>query len=278
MKRSRHETEQPVELSPRNSRLRNLSKEPATKVVAFLNKVFPWLTPNEITILGTAGVGALSLYVTRLEKEGRIDNKTAVKIISSYLALSGTDFLDGSLARYLAETGQGTHDSSVGQLVDSLSDRVQEAFSAWMAMYLAAHRGDKIWLITATLSAFTNPLSSLVRAYAEKHGIVVPETGKGIEMLGNRVGRVAASTTRFLPESEVGPTSAQALIDGLTSVATLKTTASRIKAVRKRDAVQALDAKSVAEAKRRFRLLSGLALLTGTTTSVLLYKLLKNNK
>jgi phosphatidylglycerophosphate synthase len=269
--------------SPRNSKIRELAKQPLNKISEFLHNSFPWLTPNEVTALGTAGLGALILYTSHLESEQKIDFETSIKLISAYAALSATDAVDGSLARYKAEHGDLSHDSSTGQLVDSISDRLQEAFLSWLAMYRAAQQDDKLWLITATLTAITNPLSSLVRAWAESKGIAVPESGKGVfELLGTRLGRATTSSTRLLPPIEIGSTSAQAIIDGLTAAATTKTTISRLQAINKGEKSEdpsALDKKTITEAKRRFELLAGLSIITGLTTSFLLYKLLnKDNR
>jgi phosphatidylglycerophosphate synthase len=264
--------------SPRNSKAREIAKKPLTKIVELLHNAFPWLTPNQVTILGTAGLGALVVYTSQLEKEGKIDLQTSLKLLAAFAALSGTDAIDGSLARYKAKLGDTSHDSNVGQLVDSLSDRVQEAFLSWLAMYRAAQQGDKLWLITATLTAITNPLSSIVRAWAESKGIAVPESGNNLfELLGTRLGRAATSTTRLLPPLEVGETSAQAIIDGLTAAATTKITVSRLQAVQEGQLSEeplALDEETIKNAKRRFNLLTGLSVITGIATSFLFYKLI----
>ncbi len=268
--------------APRNSRLREFSRKPTEKMAQLLHTVFPWLTPNELTLLGTAGLGGLVLYTAKLEKEGKIDFATSLQLLGLFLGISGTDALDGALARYKKKVGkEDSHDSSVGQLVDSLSDRVQEAFSSWLAMYRAAEQGDKLWLVTATLTALTNPLSSLVRAYAEKNGITVPESGKNIlEFLGTRVGRFGVGTLHYVSPIQVGGTSVQGIADGLTAVATVKTTLSRVEAVQATTKTGARTAGHLPEevkkdAERRFRLLAGLAIITGTTTAVLLHRLLR---
>lgn len=268
--------------TPRNSRLREFSRMPTEKIAQLLHTVFPWLTPNELTLLGAAGLGGLVLYTAKLEKEGKIDFKTSLQLLGLFLGISGSDALDGALARYKRKIGEeGTHDSSVGQLVDSLSDRVQEAFSSWLAMYRAAEQGDKLWLVTATLSAFTNPLSSLVRAYAEKNGIVVPESGKNVlEFLGTRVGRFGVGTLHYVTPIQVGGTSVQGIADGLTAAATVKTTVSRVEAVRSHkktggNVANELPIEVKKDAERRFKLLAGLAVITGTTTAFLLHKLLR---
>ncbi len=269
--------------TPRNSAVREMIAKPTTKIVELLSKAFPWLTPNEITFLGTAGVGALVLYTSQQEKDGAIDFKSALSLVGAFFALSGTDALDGALARYQRENGDTSHDSRVGQWVDSLSDRVQEAFLAWLAMYRAAEQGDKLWLLTATLTALTNPLSSLVRAWAESQGVVVPESGtNAFEFLGTRGGRFATSITRFLPAPKVRGVSGQAVIDGVSAAATTKTTLGRLKTIRQAqhsdEGTHHLDDQTQVDAKKRFRLLAGLYTITGTVTGLLLYKVLQNKK
>lgn len=263
------------EVSPRNSPLREVAARPIKQVVTFLAETFSWLTPNEVTLLGTSGFAALCMYTANLEKEGKLTGTAALKVLAAYFALSATDALDGALARHKKEQGETTHDSTVGQLVDSLSDRVQEAFSSWLAMYLAAERGDKLWLVTATLTALTNPLSSLVRAWAEARGMVVQESGSSpLEFLGTRVGRFATGTARMVPEIPISNTSVQGLVDGVTAVATVKTTASRLSTISQ----SSQDGEMQENAKKRFALLAGLAAITGTTTLVLLHALLKKKK
>lgn len=254
----------------RNSALREAIKKPTTEIARLLHTAFPWLTPNEITVLGTLGLFGLVLYTAQLEREGRIDTQTALKLLAAFLALSGTDALDGALARYKKHRGETDHDSSIGQLVDSLSDRVQEALFAFLSIYRAAHQRDKLWMIAAVVSALTNPLSSLVRAYAEKEGIVVPESGNSVfEFFGTRAGRFLAGTGRVLPRKKVAGTSVQAVADLLTAAATTKTTVSRVKAVKTATQdTKILDLETQAEAERRFQLLAGLAVLTTTITGI----------
>lgn len=269
-----------VDNSPRNSRLREYAGRPAQELAKSLHTSFPWLTPNEVTVLGSLGLAGLVAYTARLEKGGKLDAKAGVKLLGLYLALSGTDMIDGSLARYLQSIGVEYSGKKDGALVDSAFDRIQEAFSAWLAMYRAAQQQDKLWLVTATLTAITNPLSSLVRAYAEKEGIVVSESGKNIfEFFGTRAGRFGTGTLHYLPRVKIGDTSLQAVIDGITAAATTKTTISRLQAVKLAEKNPnediSLDQESRKDAQRRFNLLGGLAIITGTTTAILFYRLLK---
>ena len=265
------------ETSPQNSSLREVVNKPLALFVKLLHENLPWLTPNEITFLGTLGLGTFVLYVSRLEKQQRINTSTGIALIAGFAALSGTDALDGSLARYKQSQGDTSHDTRTGQLVDSLSDRVQEAFLSWLAMYRAAESGDKLWLVTATLTALTNPLSSLVRAWAESEGLVVPESGaSAFEFLGTRAGRVATATTRFLPNPTVSGISPQAVIDGVSAAATTKTTISRLQAVFSQDRNMA-ETTLQENAKQRLKWLGGLALITGVTTGILAYQLNKTN-
>lgn len=267
-----------TELNPRNSQYRDIITKPTSAISEVLHKVFPFLTPNEVTVLGSLGLAGLIMYTAKLEEANKIDAKTGKKLLSLFLALTATDALDGALARYLQSKGIEYSGKEIGPEVDSSFDRIQEAFSAWLAIYRAAHQKDKLWLVTATLTAFSNPLSSLFRAYAEKNGIIVPESGKNpFEFLGTRGGRFIGSTTRFLPSIPVGPVSVQAVVDGLTAAATLKTTASRANTVirAKRDGVEKqsmADEKTIISAQRRFKLLAALTVLTTSITGIVLYK------
>ncbi|MBU0975102.1 CDP-alcohol phosphatidyltransferase family protein [Patescibacteria group bacterium] len=217
---------------PKNSRLREVAKKPVFKVVELIDKAFPWLTPNQITALGTTGVLGLTIYTAVLEKKGEIDFKTSVKLLVAFLALSISDALDGGLARHRAKNGDISHDSKTGQLVDTLSDRLQESFLSWLSMYRANERKDKLAMTAALVTTLTNPLSSFFRAWAEANGVVVPEGGKNIfDTLGTRVGKVVASSIKFLPVKKVRGVSVQATIDILVATATIKVAVGRFKAV-----------------------------------------------
>lgn len=269
-----------IEMSPRNSQLREYAQQPLSAVAKLLHTHLPWLTPNEVTILGTASLGAFTLYVSSLEKQNKIDFTTGIRLIGTYAALSATDALDGSLARYKKSQGDMNHDSSTGQLVDSLSDRVQEAFLAWLAMYRAAEQGDKLWFFTSTLTALTNPLSSLVRAWAESKGIAVPESGtSAFEFFGTRAGRAAAGAATMMPTTEIVGIKPQTVISGLTAAATTKTTLSRLNTIRTAEPEHhVLDDATQADAKKRVRLLGGLAVVTASITGMLTYKLLSDTE
>ncbi len=231
MKKIPKESDGTVLDDPKNSRLREMAKKPVSKAVELIDTAFPWLTPNQITALGTAGVLGLSIYTAVLEKKGEIDQKTSIKLIASFLALSISDALDGGLARHRAENGDNSHDSKIGQLVDTLSDRLQEAILSWLSMYRANEQGDKLAMTAALVTALTNPLSSFFRAWAEANGVVVSEMGKdAIDVLGTRVGKVVASSIRFLPNKKIAGISTQTMMDVLIAGVTVKVAVARFKA------------------------------------------------
>lgn len=217
--------------SPRNSKLRELVASPVNKAVELLDEKLPWLTPNMITVLGTSGILALSIYTASLEKRNKIDSKTSIKLLTAFLAISITDALDGGLARLKIAKGQ-THNSESGQLIDALSDRLQEAFSEWLLMYRANENGDIAGMTAALVTALTNPLSSFFRAWAEAEGVVVPESGKSLfDLFGTRVGKVIASSVKFMPFKKVGGVSIQTGIDMMVAAATIKVAIGRLTAV-----------------------------------------------
>ncbi|NCO12416.1 MAG: hypothetical protein COZ34_02925 [Candidatus Pacebacteria bacterium CG_4_10_14_3_um_filter_34_15] len=222
---------QEKENNPRNSKLRDLTRVPVSKTVEFLDTAFPWLTPNQITALGTIGVLGLAIYTAALERKGEIDAKTSAKLLATFLALSISDALDGSLARLKKAKGE-EHDSEKGQLIDTLSDRLQEAFMAWLSMYRANENGDKLAMSAALVSALTNPLSSFFRSWAEAEGVTVPESGKGIfDVFGTRVGKAIAASVKFMPVKKIGGVSIQAGVDMMVAAVTLKVAVSRFKVV-----------------------------------------------
>jgi phosphatidylglycerophosphate synthase len=279
-----------TKISTRNSKARELSRKPVTLVVEILNDVFPKLEPNHVTALGTTGILVLSIYTLLLEKKGKIDSSNAAKLLAAFLVISLSDALDGGLARLKAEKGEGNHDSNIGELVDTLSDRLQEAFLSWLSMCRADEQGDKLALTAALATALANPLSSFFRAWAEANGVIVPESGKGVfDLFGTRVGKVVAASVRFLPRTEVAGVSVQAIVDTLVATATIKVAVSRFKAVlrgyQKSDEsekdldVREVDAHIVENAKIRFKWLGALATVTGVSTVVILrYLLNKKSK
>lgn len=291
MKNNQPEKNEKLEGS-RNSVLRKITSMPAEKIAEFLYNLFPNITPNEITAMGTTGLMFLVLYVALLEKESRINSSTSRKLIIILLGLTATDALDGSLARYLQSLGIKYKGEEFGPEFDSLSDRIQEAFMSWLAIYRAAHQDDKLWLATATLSALSNPMSSLFRANAEMNGVIVPESGGDIlGFWGTRAGRLFISLTHVLPRSMIGPVSIQAVLDGLMTVATTKTAVQRLRAVglaknnvvaeKSHSAVNSdfeLDEKTKNSAQRRFKLLAGLAVITTSITGIVFAKSIGVNR
>ncbi len=216
---------------PRNSSIRKLVKEPIARTVEFIDTNFPWLTPNQITALGTTGILGLAIYTASLEKRGEIDGQTSAKLLASFLALSITDALDGSLARLKKSKGE-EHNSEKGQLIDALSDRLQEAFLAWLSMYRANENGDKLAMTAALVNALTNPLSSFFRSWAEAEGVTVPEAGKGMfDIFGTRVGKAIAASVKFMPVKKIGGVSIQAGVDMMVAAVTVKVAISRFTAV-----------------------------------------------
>lgn len=257
------------ESSPQNSQFRELTRKPMQTLASFLHEKMPWLTPNEVTLLGTASLAGFVLYVAREQKKNNITVAKSIELIIEFIALSLSDAADGALARHIESVAPGTHNARDGQLVDSLSDRAQEAFLAWLGMYRAAQNDDKLWFLTATLAAYTNPLSSLVRAWAEKNNIVVPETSGVLGTVGTRGGRVAMATTRLMPHMQKNGVSVQGVVDGVTAVSTTKTAYDRYQAVKNGQSYegQTLSAEKQEDAERRFKWLAGLAVVSGAVTT-----------
>lgn len=268
--------------NPRNSQWRTVFAQPVNSSVAALAEHFPNLSPNTVTILGTAMLGVLSGLTAELEKRQQLTTTKAAGLLIGYGLSNATDALDGGLARHKIANGK-LHNSENGQLVDAVADRIQEAITVWIAMYRAYLNGDKPWLLLASLQAITNPLSSFLRAYAEKHGITVPESGKSpLDVFGTRLGRAFGGSLAYIPHIPIGPTSVQAIHNGLGAAANIKVGAQRLEAVRTANVTEPDPSpettKLQKDAEKRFLALGITLLATSITTLGLLRYFTKQSK
>jgi phosphatidylglycerophosphate synthase len=222
-------------LTPQNSPLRIITKKIGGNFVGKLIDLMPWINPNHLTGLGVVSVGACCFYMAYLEKKGKLINKKIIELLILYVLASSPDMLDGELAREKNRRNPDSHNSKIGQIIDSLADRIQEAFLSWLGMYRAVEHQDKLWLTTAFLKAITNPLSSLTRALAESKGKFVPEIGQGFGVLGTRLGKFVTGSLTMVPKVEIKIKkeageknfSLQALLNVITILATIKTAIDR---------------------------------------------------
>ncbi len=153
----------------RNNPLRQLVGNPLETTVDFIDRKLPWVTPNLVTLASTAGMLALDYLVVRYPDHG----------FPIGVAQTGTvlgDLVDGGLARKKAARESGST-TVFGQLLDSLSDKAQEVAQGVALSRRAANQGDRLGTILHLSSGVTAPLPALARANAERHDIVVDETG-----------------------------------------------------------------------------------------------------
>jgi len=209
----------------RNSKIRDFFKKPVDGLAAFLVKKFPNLTADHITYTGSAlvTVGALVRTISEIFEE---DNALAsLGLIAFGVCLDG---LDGAVARQK----KPNDDSSHGVIVDVLNDRAQESILALSRIVTASMRQDLLGVLTAASAGLTNPLPSLIRAIAERNGVVVAESGKNpLSFFGTRLGRTFLATTATVyPETNVPliEEPMQPFLDGLTTFANISSTIERV--------------------------------------------------
>jgi phosphatidylglycerophosphate synthase len=238
------------------------------QVIVLLHEALPDLTPNQVTVLGTSGLAGLALYVVKLERAGQLDKNSSLGLVSIFLAVSAADAVDGALARHLIAKGV-PHDSDFGGIIDSSFDRVSEALLALLSMARAVENDDDAWFAAAMMAGLANPLSSFMRANAERQGVVVPESGKTVfEFFGTRTGRFVISVLKVLPNIKLGGVSVQAMADVLTTTATMMTAYERyvvtVNGVENGmdDEGEVGDVKMMENAERRFRYIFGVTVFT----------------
>lgn len=231
-----------------NSSLRKLF-EPLNQMVAgTLHEKFPSLHPNHLTIVSLLGVVAGSWYVaTQAEQPYTKTDRTIATTIPWIQVL---DMYDGALARKIKEINPQWKNGS-GGILDAVTDGFQELSLNLASAVLAHKRRDLISEFTAYATAVSNGVPRLLKAYAESHGKVVDEKGKGIlGVFGTRPARAVENGIAFaLPE-------AQKFIHWLTIAANAKTSFDRAKVIFSWNGNPYITPEEVENAKQRFQILS----------------------
>lgn len=184
--------------------MRDLLGKPITILVQLLNEHTD-LTPNQVSLVGALVASSPALYKLIVESPKHELSKTT-NLILACISLIGVsiDGIDGSLARYQETIGKKNgHSQEVGQLVDGLLDRYQEALNAITYLVTLNRSGYDVATTIQKLVSITNPLSSFLRAYAESQGKSMPENGTNLlEFFGTRTGRVILGSMSFLPREQ----------------------------------------------------------------------------
>lgn len=264
----------------RNSTLREGVATPIQAITRLVHRVFPWLTPTHLNILGAAEVviGAVIAAIRDPRKLGGEKGKTAA---AATLITKGSvmDAFDGALARLMAAEDPNTVDFKKGSIFDAISDRVQEVALAFSRAWSAAKRGGKLgWVssVAALATAVTSFGPSLSRALSEFFGKPVPESGKGISgLIGTRPGRAFLGTLATLyPEPKGIP--AQLGVDLMLTGSNFLTTVDRLRtAFGSSEATLSQTVRD--EAKTRLKVLGGLGAFA-LASSVLTYWILSKRR
>lgn len=254
----------------RNSAIRERIAGPIDRIAGALHGKFPDLTANELTLMGTIGVAIGSAIAAgRNPDDHKEYSKHTAISLGITIASVATDALDGALARKIAaEDPQKTNHN--GHIVDAISDRAQELILSLSRAISAGKRRDPLGEFAALSAGVTSPLPSIIRAFSEKKGNAVPESGKGIiGLAGTRVGRafLGIVATEF-PEIKKVPV--QFIADALVTGANVITAAQRLKASQKQED-HVLSEGERTDAKKRFKALLTFAGMSAGATALFYY-------
>ncbi len=200
--------EQDINAATRNSKLRQLFEPVADLAVDKISKI-PGVTPNRVSFLGNALVGAGCIVLLNSESS----NKKSVIATALIATGSAADFIDGALARGTDQT------SEFGKLLDLISDKLQETSIAWTLSNKARKHGDHISANNYAVAAMSAPFPALYRAKAESKGIIVKEGGMGTRTSRAVLGIAGAALSQNRSSST--------LISALLTSGNLVTTAQR---------------------------------------------------
>ncbi len=162
------------EADPKNSQLREATKDYFYKTAEVIHSRFPGLTANQLTIF--RAVASIASTEAIIKSEGQPLNKIAG--ILGYTAFELADGVDGNLANIrAAEVGEPTN--LRGNLYDTLSDKTVETYDCFRVASRSMENGDKLGAAINILAGITSALPATVRAKAEANNIVVKENGLG---------------------------------------------------------------------------------------------------
>ncbi len=262
----------------RNGFLRQRTSSTVQKITGKLHQRFPEVTPNHLTIAGLIGVSLAGAYAAyEQNSKGEKYYSSPFSILLPLSVMFGSmlcDALDGSLARTIQKENPLAHNSSSGQQVDGLADRMSELMLGIIRMVAAHNRNDPLGEIIAFTATLTNAFPSLLRGFAEEQGHIVPETGKGLTgLLGTRIGRSTANLFATILPNPLG-IPVQEIMDGITTIANTKTAFDRLK-IALIPQETTLSPKEIDDAKARTRLYLA---TTGAVfaTSLATYRFLHN--
>ncbi len=169
--------------APQNSPLRKFFRAPVESALNVIDRRWPWIQPDHITLAGTVVVLGVDAVVARYPRSG-------IFLWPAYAAASLTDILDGSLARRQAAQ-TGTKTTSKGAIIDTVSDKTQELMTWYSLAVMARRRGDRVATVLHTLSGMSSTLPALFRARAEAGEVTVAENAIGSRSVRGIVAGVA---------------------------------------------------------------------------------------
>jgi hypothetical protein len=162
------------EADPKNSQLREATKDYFYKTAEAIHNHFPGLTANQLTMF--RAVASIASTEAIIKSEDKPYRKLAG--VLGYIAFELADGVDGNLANIRAmEVNEPTN--LRGNLYDTLSDKTVETYDCFRVAYRSMENGDRIGAILNILAGITSAHPATARAKAEAENIVVKENGLG---------------------------------------------------------------------------------------------------
>lgn len=168
------------------------------KVAKRLHEVAPkHATPNRLTGTGVA-INLVGQTIATIDKMRGRTKKGTVAALSLEVAGTIPDGLDGSVAQIIEQESPGTRNRRFGGFLDIAADRTEEGVGGLLRGHVAHKRWkkyhdwwDKFGQFAGYGVTLTVSLPTIVKAFKEKQGQQVSETGKSLfEVLGGRLGKI----------------------------------------------------------------------------------------
>jgi len=159
---------------PKNSQLRESTKDYFYKAAEIIHNKFPSVTANQLTIF--RAVASMASTEAMIKSEGRPEFKVASML--GYTAFELADGVDGNLANIRAEEANEPTNLR-GNLYDTISDKTVETYDCFRIASRSIENGDQIGATINILAGITSALPALFRAKAEAKNKVVKESGLG---------------------------------------------------------------------------------------------------
>lgn len=162
------------EIDPKNSPIRDATKDHFFKVAEIIHNAAPYLTANQLTMIRSLAVIASSEVLINTDENPVLKFASMV----AYTASELFDGVDGHLANIEAEE-QNRETHLRGNVYDAMTDKATEVYNCFRIAERSYKNGDHLGATINILAGITCPLPATFRARSERNNMVVKEMGLG---------------------------------------------------------------------------------------------------